>query len=151
MIDLKVQCRESPEIQVCHPVAGEPIAISATSGLNSDGSVGHVGCWQVRASMGSLSREHSKGKKSRTPSVEARIVGTKQQFRKSKERFFFYSTYISFTRFPFFFFFSPSLLVLLFSSLFYTNLFSFGIRLFLARGWGALAPTCPYMYMYPTL
>ena len=106
MIDLKVQCRESPEIQVCHPVAGEPIAISATSGLNSDGSVGHVGCWQVRASMGSLSREHSKGKKSRTPSVEARIVGTKQQFRKSKERLFFYSTYISFTRFPFFFSFS---------------------------------------------
>ena len=31
--------------------------------------------------------------------------------------------------------FPPFLLVLLFSSLFYTNLFSVGVRLFLARGW----------------
>ena len=49
---------------------------------------------------------HPMGKKSRTPSVEARIVGTIQQFRKSKERLSFYSTYIPFTRFLSFFSFS---------------------------------------------
>jgi hypothetical protein len=40
-------------------------------------------------------------KKSQTPSVEARVAGTKQQFRKSKEGTF-YSIYISFTGFLFF-------------------------------------------------
>jgi hypothetical protein len=38
------------------------------------------------------------GRKSRIPSVKARVVGTKQQFSKSKEGLF-YSIYFLFTRF----------------------------------------------------
>ena len=69
------------------------------------------------------------GKESRTPSVKSRIVGTKQQFPKSKG--LFYSIYIYFTRFLYFLslfrlssLFSLSLLFFILS-FFYTNLFLF--------------------------
>ena len=57
---------------------------------------------------------HPMGKKSRTPSAEARVVGTKQQFRKSKGRHFF--TRLTFPLLGFYLssLFPPFLLVLLF-------------------------------------
>lgn len=68
------------------------------------------------------------GKKSRTPSVKARVVGIKQQFPKFKEGLF-HSIYISFTRFlpPHLFFYCCLF------NVFYRDLFLFKVRLFLAR------------------
>ena len=77
---------------------------------------------------------HLMGKRSRTPSVETRVVQTKEKLSGSLEKLFLlylhllYSVFISYL-------FTPSLLLLLFFTLFYTNLFSFGVRLFLTTGY----------------
>jgi hypothetical protein len=75
------------------------------------------------------------GKESRTPSVEARVVETKQNFSGSLENVLFtlFTHFCSISIVHFFF------LLQLFSFycfllLFYTDLFSFGVRLFLGRG-----------------
>jgi hypothetical protein len=59
-------------------------------------------------SLSSIALRHRRGKKSRTPSIEARVEGTKQQIPKSKVGFL-YLIYIPFLCFCFLFFLSLSL------------------------------------------
>ena len=75
---------------------------------------------------------HPMGKRRRTPSVEARVVGTKQQLQKSKECLF---TRLTFPLLYFYFsyLFPPSLLVLLFFYLILYELLFFSCSAFFGQ------------------
>ena len=71
-----------PAVQVRHPGIGSRSVVARHARQ----------CCSIRVTIsgsGAFAGWHPMGKKSRTPSVEARVVGTRQQFRKSKERLFF--------------------------------------------------------------
>jgi hypothetical protein len=77
---------------------------------------------------------HHMGKKSRTPSVETRVVETKQRFSGSLENILFTLFTFCLLCFHFSFFCSSSSSFVGFHFYFIPNLSSFGVRLFLARG-----------------